>query len=557
MYSLCPGGEYGPSAIGSEPRHENLACPGVVEDEGSAVGRPACHGRTQNSAGHLDRVAAVAVANPQLLGARPVGPEGDLVPLGRVLRRCILAGRGDEPGPAAGCNSLGLKVEAPDGQVLLEHGVHQDGSLPCQRDLQHEISVERGRLETLGAAGGVLEFPQPELAATVRAEHQRPAVGHPVLPADLPGVGGELDRLAAGGGNDTEFLPGPVVRANKGNGLPIRGETRVDVSDDVLAGPGQPRLLSRIQRDDEDAERLVSSLGVVDNQPAAIRRPVQVAVQEPVPGREDTGHYPLLARLQSRHHDCPLRSPEAEVREASAVGRPRGAAVDGVFAADPARRVLAGGLDPNAGRRGAFLLPDECDVGGIGCHGGLEFLAGQTGDRNTVQFRWRGLSSPAHEQESADRGEHDQGGWHTKKEDGAAGRGRGSLRFDRGLPRQLGGLLRDGDGPEDAVAPSGKRLDVTGLSVVGGDSFSNDGDVLREVRLVNDAVRPDRRHQVLFCDHLPGVFQEGQKRLHRLSGQMNRLVLPQQHLCGGVEPKKPESEDPTCFQGATLILDLF
>ena len=114
--------------------------------------------------------------------------------------------------------------------------------------------------------------------------------------------------------------------------------------------------------------------------------------------------------------------------------------------ADPARGVLAGGLDPNAGRLCVLLLPNESHGGAIGCDGGLELLAGQAGDRDAVQFAKRRWSAWAKQQHGAHPQKHDQAAQRPQNQDRAAGWRRG-LRFARGFQRHLAGLLQERNGP--------------------------------------------------------------------------------------------------------------
>ncbi len=119
------------------------------------------------------------------------------------------------------------------------------------------------------------------------------------------------------------------------------------------------------------------------------------------------------------------------------------------------------------------------------------------------------------------------------------------------FPRLIGDLY----GAENAVASPRKSLDVPRRTMFGCQSLADYRDVLREVRLIDHAVRPERRHQFALGDYLARILHQYQERLDRFPGQVDGFIPFQQYFGCGVEPEEPESKYSARFQLTGLSLD--
>ncbi len=68
-----------------------------------------------------------------------------------------------------------------------------------------------------------------------------------------------------------------------------------------------------------------------------------------------------------------------------------------------------------------------------------------------------------------------------------------------------------------------------------GQSPANDRDVLFEIRLVHNTIRPSRIHQTFFADYVAAVLGQNQKDFGCFERQMDWLASTQQHFGVGVE----------------------
>jgi len=67
--------------------------------------------------------------------------------------------------------------------------------------------------------------------------------------------------------------------------------------------------------------------------------------------------------------------------------------------------------------------------------------------------------------------------------------------------------------------------------------FAQHGNILREVPLLNERVRPHLVQQPVFADDVPVVFDQQQKQIENFGSQRYELALPRQNAIETVDPK--------------------
>ncbi len=70
--------------------------------------------------------------------------------------------------------------------------------------------------------------------------------------------------------------------------------------------------------------------------------------------------------------------------------------------------------------------------------------------------------------------------------------------------------------------------------------FAQRGDVLRQIGLGDEGVRPDRLDQIVFLHHLPAPLQQDQEDREGLWRERDLLVAAQQAAADRVHPEATE-----------------
>jgi len=112
-------------------------------------------------------------------------------------------------------------------------------------------------------------------------------------------------------------------------------------------------------------------------------------------------------------------------------------------------------------------------------------------------------------------------------------------------------------GAEDAVAAAGESLDEARFPFLGIQCAADDGDVLGEVGLVHNPVRPDGLEDFLLGDDLRGLFQKDEKGFGGFADQMDGLAILQKDFSVRVQAKPAETVDPPVLQGVTSGFRIF
>ena len=95
----------------------------------------------------------------------------------------------------------------------------------------------------------------------------------------------------------------------------------------------------------------------------------------------------------------------------------------------------------------------------------------------------------------------------------------------------------------EAVAAPRHRHDVAVLTLSLPERPAQRGDILREVVLLDEGVRPEGAHQLLLAEHLPGMPHEVDQRVEDPRRERHGLALPPQHPLAGVEAEVVELVD--------------
>jgi hypothetical protein len=80
-------------------------------------------------------------------------------------------------------------------------------------------------------------------------------------------------------------------------------------------------------------------------------------------------------------------------------------------------------------------------------------------------------------------------------------------------------------------------------------------DVLREVRLLDDSVRPQQAHQLLLLEEPPAVLHEQQERVQSLRLDDDGLAVPRQEPPLRIEAKSVELVEPDRVGGVLRVTE--
>jgi hypothetical protein len=80
----------------------------------------------------------------------------------------------------------------------------------------------------------------------------------------------------------------------------------------------------------------------------------------------------------------------------------------------------------------------------------------------------------------------------------------------------------------EPVTASRHSLDKLHASRTFTERFPQQRDVLSQISFLDEGVRPNSFHQIVFCDDLPTVFDESHEDVEDLRGEWNELTFPQQ-----------------------------
>ena len=177
----------------------------------------------------------------------------------------------------------------------------------------------------------------------------------------------------------------------------------------------------------------------------------------------------------------------------------------------------------------------------------MGFLAGEAGDRYDVGGRgvdW--LRSIKESQKGDEDSERKQG------EEGPAWAGWLDGGRERGLGDGIGcGWGFEGDGAVEAVAAAGEGLDEGGLALFRLESTADDGDVLGEVGIVDDAILPDGLDDLLASDDLGGAFGEDEEGFGGFAIEADGFTVLKQDFGDGVEAEGTKADELPFFQPVT------
>src|SRR5437667_1537956 len=118
--------------------------------------------------------------------------------------------------------------------------------------------------------------------------------------------------------------------------------------------------------------------------------------------------------------------------------------------------------------------------------------------------------------------------------------------FSRGSTRR--GRLRNGDLPDKPVTALRHGLDVLRPAIFVIQGAPDRRDVLRQVDLFDEGLRPQAFHQFVFGQQVPAVFDQQEESVKRFGRQGDGLIVTQKLALGRVQPERTELIEMLSFQ---------
>ena len=119
--------------------------------------------------------------------------------------------------------------------------------------------------------------------------------------------------------------------------------------------------------------------------------------------------------------------------------------------------------------------------------------------------------------------------------------------FSRGHSGRRG-RLRNGDLPDKPVTALRHGLDVMPPAIFVIQGAPDRGDVLRQVGLFDERLRPQALHQFVFGQQVPAVFDEQEESVKRFGRQGHGLIVTQKLALGRVQPERTELIEVLSFR---------
>jgi hypothetical protein len=125
----------------------------------------------------------------------------------------------------------------------------------------------------------------------------------------------------------------------------------------------------------------------------------------------------------------------------------------------------------------------------------------------------------------------------------AGGRGAFAGRTGDFGVEAAGGERRGGDRTNKAIAAAGEGFDIGGGAGSSGEGFADDGDVLGEIGLIDDAVGPNGGHNLIFGKYGSGILDKDEEGLDSFAGEVDGKLVAKNDLSDGVECKLAQLVD--------------